>query len=251
MLHTVKQFENIKDKRVVLLQSGGLDSCVLACMFSKLGFEVHHMFVDYGQNSRKQERIAVENIVNKYGGVLHEAKVQIPWFNSAITNGETVTDLKADDPEMVCVTCGTYVPMRNQVLMSIAASLAESLNIKYIAAGLDGRQNIFGHVTSGTPDKHRTYIKSFERCITEGSVLKHQYHGKYELLTPLENFEKEDTIELGMQFHCDFTLSWTCYNGGSKPCGTCCACVDRITHFKNLGITDPVEYENNSLNILD
>jgi 7-cyano-7-deazaguanine synthase len=250
MLHTLRKIRKIKDKRVVLLQSGGLDSCVLACMFSKLGFEVHHMFVNYGQNSHEQERVAVETIVKTYGGTLHEAEVKIPWFNCAITNGEEVKCYDVQE-DLASVSTGIYVPMRNQVLLSIAASLAESLNIKYIAAGLDGRQTLFGHVTSGTPDKHRSYIRKFEQCITEGSVLKHQHHGKYEMLTPLEGFVKEDTIELGMMFECDFTKSWSCYNKGDKPCGTCASCVDRINHFKALGMIDPTVYENNSLNHLD
>lgn len=68
MQTNIKKIGEIKDKRVVLLQSGGLDSCFLANLFSYLGFEIHHVFVDYGQNSKEQEKRAVESIIREYGG---------------------------------------------------------------------------------------------------------------------------------------------------------------------------------------
>lgn len=251
MIKRIKSIDAVQDKRVVLLQSGGMDSCVLACVLHKLGYEIHHLFIHYGQNSETEEKAAVHRIISAYGGKLHEVTLNIPWWtNSAIVGGKEVEcfDVQGD---LASVQTNIYVAMRNQVFLSIAASLAESLNIKYIAAGLDGRQNIFGHVTSGTPDKHRAYVKKFERSITEGSVIKHVNHDRFELIVPIVDNEKEDTIKLGMKFNCDFTLSWTCYNSGDIPCGECAACVDRIRHFKNLGMVDPIVYKNNSLNTLD
>ena len=40
MIYELTEIENIKDKRVVLLNSGGLESCYLACLLSKYGFEI-------------------------------------------------------------------------------------------------------------------------------------------------------------------------------------------------------------------
>ena len=231
--------DKIKDKRVVLLQSGGLDSCFLASLLTYLGFEIHHLFIDYGQNAVNPERKAVERIVDYYGGELHCVKLDMPWLkDSTLLSGHKVGEY--DVPKkMGSVLAGTYVPMRNHILLSIASSLAESLNIKYIASGIDGSENFLKQPQTGCPDKHPTFVKKFEKSITEGSTLKHMEHGKYELLTPLVGAIKEDTICAGLSIDTKFELSWTCYNDAEEPCGECCACIDRANHFRNLGLDDP------------
>ena len=63
---SINYYGKIENKRVVLLQSGGLDSCVLASLFHKFGFEIHHLFVDYGFNSAERDLRNVKKIVKKY-----------------------------------------------------------------------------------------------------------------------------------------------------------------------------------------
>lgn len=239
MITNVKKMDKVKDKRVVLLQSGGLDSCFLANLFHVLDYEVHHLFIDYGQNAKNQERKAVERIVECYGGELHCVSLDMPWLkDSTLLAGHKVEEY--DVPKkMGSVIAGTYVPMRNHVLLSIASSLAESLGIKYIASGIDGTENIFHVPQTGCPDKHPTFVKKFEKSITEASTLKHVKHDKFVLLTPLVGAVKEETICAGMYLDTKFELSWTCYNDSEEPCGECCACIDRALHFKNVGLDDP------------
>ena len=239
MIKNLRKMQDLEDKRVVLLQSGGLDSCFMASLFHYLDFEIHHLFIDYGQNARNQEKKAVERIVEEYGGKLHCLTVDLPWLkDSTLLAGHNVEEYTVPK-KMGSVIAGTYVPMRNHFLLSIASSLAESLGVKYIASGIDGTENFFHKPQTGCPDKHPTFVKKFEKSITEGSSLKHIKGEKFELLTPLVGAEKEDTILAGMYFDTKFELSWTCYNDSEEPCGTCCACVDRANHFNNLGLIDP------------
>ena len=239
MITNLRKMQKLKDKRVVLLQSGGLDSCFLASLLNHLGFEIHHLFIDYGQNAVKSEEKAVRRIVDYYGGELHCVTINMPWLkDSTLLSGHKVEEYAVPE-KMGSVIAGTYVPMRNHLLLSIASSLAESLNIKYIASGLDGRENFLHQPQTGCPDKHPTFIKKFEKSITEGSTLKHIKKGKYTLLTPLVIGTKEDTICAGMSIDTKFELSWTCYNDTEEPCGECCACIDRANHFRNVGLEDP------------
>ena len=69
MLHSLKDIKAVSDKRVVLLQSGGLDSCYLASLLSSYGYDIHHVYIDYGQNSKAQELAAAQKIVNRYGEI--------------------------------------------------------------------------------------------------------------------------------------------------------------------------------------
>ena len=240
MLYEIDDIKILPDKRVVLLNSGGLESCFLACMLSKFGFEIHHLFIDYGQNALEGESIAVNNIVNVYGGVLHTSKIEFPWLkdSTVLCGGNTVEEY--DVPKtMGAVLAGTYVPLRNHLFLSIAGSLAESLNIKYIATGLDGIQDCFGVPLGATPDKHPNFAFSIENSINEGSSIHHHQGDNIELIAPILCCTKEDTIRNGENFQCDFSISWSCYNSGSKPCGTCCACLDRRSHFENLDKKEP------------
>lgn len=241
MQTNITKISNITDKRVVLLQSGGLDSCFLASLFSYLGFEIHHVFVDYGQNSREQEKRAVEAIVKEYGGTLHCVEMSIPWLKDSTVLVENQEVKNADIPrKFSAVKVGVYVPMRNHLLLSLASSLAESLEIPYIASGIDGKQDFWGRPITGTPDKHPNFVRALEKSMSEGSVIKHIKGKKFELLCPLVGVEKYDTIAYGTRFlNTKWELSWSCYNNSEEPCGTCGACVDRQWCFDYLGLKDP------------
>ena len=237
----IGKINDIKDRRVVLLQSGGLDSCFLASLFSYMDFEIHHVFVDYGQNSKEQERKAVESIVKEYGGTLHCVELKLPWLvdSTILVEDQDVEDM--DVPRQFgAVTAKVYVPMRNHILLSIAGSLAESLDIQYIASGIDGDQDDSGKPITGTPDKHPNFVTALENSLSEGSVLKHINGKEFTILCPLIGVEKYDTIAYGTRFlDTKWELSWTCYNNSKKPCGKCGACVRRQLCFDYLGLEDP------------
>ena len=61
---------------------------------------------------------------------------------------------------------------------------------------------------------------------------------------PFVNMTKKDIVELGLELKVPYELTWSCYEGGEKPCGICGTCRDRIEAFKANGITDPLMEEN-------
>ncbi|MCK4266344.1 MAG: 7-cyano-7-deazaguanine synthase, partial [Thermoplasmata archaeon] len=54
---------------------------------------------------------------------------------------------------------------------------------------------------------------------------------------------KSDIIRKGIELGVPFGLTWTCYRGGEKACGTCEACILRLKGFREAGSDDPLEYE--------
>ena len=36
-----------------------------------------------------------------------------------------------------------------------------------------------------------------------------------------------------------YELTWSCYEGGEKPCGKCGTCIDRAAAFEKNGVKDP------------
>ena len=37
-----------------------------------------------------------------------------------------------------------------------------------------------------------------------------------------------------------YELTWSCYEGGDKPCGKCGTCIDREKAFELNGVKDPI-----------
>ena len=50
---------------------------------------------------------------------------------------------------------------------------------------------------------------------------------------------KKDVVREGLRLHVPYELTWSCYEGGDKPCGKCGTCLDRAAAFAANGVKDP------------
>ena len=51
--------------------------------------------------------------------------------------------------------------------------------------------------------------------------------------------EEEDVfVAEGLRLKAPYHLTWSCYEGGEKPCGACGTCRDRAAAFAANGITE-------------
>ena len=91
----IPEYSQIEDKRIVLLQSGGLDSNICAAIFSSLGFEIHHLFVNHGQNTADRELETVKKLINHYGGTLHTVELKADWLEENTLAKGNVRDTEA------------------------------------------------------------------------------------------------------------------------------------------------------------
>lgn len=233
-------YENITDKRVVILQSGGLDSNVIASVFNYFGFEIHHIFVNYGQNMLEKEREYSKKIAEYYGGTYQEVTLDLPWLKDTTSLvGNLVDDTHETESQFNVNLTGVYVPLRNQMLLSIAGSYAEAYEIPYIACAFDGAEDENHIPTGGTTDKHPTFVKKLEDSLNEGSAFHHIKGEKFTILTPVMGLYKPEIIGLGLATDSDMSISWSCYNKADKPCGQCSACKLRAEAFKEVEMEDP------------
>ncbi|MCF0155736.1 MAG: 7-cyano-7-deazaguanine synthase, partial [Veillonella sp.] len=59
------------------------------------------------------------------------------------------------------------------------------------------------------------------------------------LEAPFINSFKKDIVKEGLRLGVPYELTWSCYEGGDKPCGLCGTCIDRAEAFAANGVEDP------------
>jgi len=218
------------NKSVVLL-SGGLDSAVALYLAKSKGFdEVHAISFNYGQRHETELNHA-KAIAEKAGVAAHK----IVTLNLGDFGGSSLTDknIEVEDGDVNRTDIPvTYVPARNMVFLSIAASYAESI----------GAQDIFIGVSqvdySGYVDCRQEFIDAMEAAINKGTVMGAEQGKPIKINAPFVNMTKAQEITLGMELSVDFGLTWSCYRGGEKPCGTCDSCLLRAKAFAEAGYED-------------
>jgi 7-cyano-7-deazaguanine synthase len=223
----------------VVLLSGGMDSATVAYWMRRHYDMLYAMTFRYGQKHQKEIECAKK--IAELLGIKHIiVDVSFDWLYSALTsNIEIPTEVPKEGEIPV-----TYVPLRNTVMISIAASFLESEMLKMIEKG----ENVeFGSVIiasncvdySNYPDDTPLYINVMERAIQSGSKLGN----KLKIDAPILHFSKADIVRLGMHLGVPYQYTWSCYRGGDKACGKCPSCLLRLRGFKEAGVKDPIEYE--------
>ena len=217
-------------KKAIVLFSGGLDSTT--CLYWALaqGYECETLTISYGQKHEREVRAAKE-IADKLGVKQHFLTLDFPWLaSSSLVDGkQAIPDLPMEEIESGKIP-STYVPGRNLLFLSIAASLMDSLHAQAIVAGPNAID------FSGYPDCTPMFFKAAAEAINRGT--EQGVTGGVEVLAPLMDLSKEDIVKLGAKLGVPFELTWSCYSGGEKPCGHCDSCKLRARGFAQASVID-------------
>ncbi len=226
--------------KTLVLVSGGLDSSVaLAKAVSERGNEnVVALSISYGQKHIKE--IKASNDICTYYHVEHlylDLGEIFKYSNCSLLSSSSEEVPLASYEEQLKNLNGTpvstYVPFRNGLFLSSAASIALSKGCDLIYYGAhkdDSAGNAY-------PDCSKEFNKAINDAIYIGSGNQVRVEG------PFVNISKKDIVKLGTSLKVPFNLTWSCYEGHDKACGKCGTCLDRIAAFKANGLEDPIEYE--------
>lgn len=220
-------------KKAIVLLSGGLDSTTALYLAKSQGFdELYAITFLYGQKHDKELKSA--QAVAKAVGVKEHKIVNLllnQWHGCSLTDPEM--DVKDGNTERQDIP-DTYVPARNMVFLSVAASWADALDITDIFIGVSEVDY------SGYVDCREEFIKAMEQAVNLGTILGAEKKQHITIHAPFMHMTKADEVKLGEQLGVDFGLTWTCYRGGNKPCGTCDSCLLRAKAFAEAGVEDPL-----------
>ena len=224
-----------KQKKAVILLSGGLDSTTTLAIAKSQGFECYALSFDYGQK-QKSELISATEIAKHFSVVEHRImNISLSDFGGSALTDENieVPDFKESDEIPI-----TYVPARNTIFLSFAMAWAEVLDCQSIFIGVNALDY------SGYPDCRQAYIDAFENMANLAT--KQGVEGqKLSIVTPLIDLNKADIIKIGLSLGVDYSITTTCYQANDKgeACGVCDACEYRKIGFKSAGISDPTRYQ--------
>lgn len=223
--------------KALVLSSGGVDSTTaLALAVSRYGKDnVIALSVSYGQKHDKE--IQAAKAVSAFYGVeqlfldlskifqysncslLQQSKEEIPEESYA----KQIEKTEGEKP------VSTYVPFRNGLFLSSAASIALSKDCSVILYGAHADDSAgFAY-----PDCSPMFNDAMNQAIFEGSG--HQL----KVEAPFVNMTKAEVVKMGLELNAPYELTWSCYEGKDEPCGKCGTCIDRAAAFAANGVSDP------------
>ena len=147
--------------------------------------------------------------------------------SSLLEGGDAIPEGHYADDNMK----STVVPFRNGIMLSIAAGIAESHNLKYVMMANHGGDHAI------YPDCRPSFVEAMSKATQEGT-----YPG-IQILAPYTDITKADIAMRGKALGIDYTKTWSCYKGGEHHCGKCGTCVERREALAAAGIADETIYD--------
>jgi 7-cyano-7-deazaguanine synthase len=210
----------------LVVLSGGLDSTVCMAIAAAAG-PVASITFDYGQRHWHEVDHAA-GVAGFYDSDHLVVRLDLTgWGGSALTDSSI--DLPAPGAEGIPAT---YVPARNLIFLSVAMGVAEARGLNDVYLGVNALDY------SGYPDCRPEFIESFTR--TAELAMKRGVEGRpVRVQTPLISMTKAEIVRRGVELGAPLHLTWSCYQGGTVPCGACDSCALRAKGFAEAGVPDP------------
>lgn len=222
--------------KALVLFSGGIDSSTcLGMAVDKYGNDnVAALSVSYGQKHTKE--IESSDKIAKFYGVEHIyldlAKIFEYSDCSLLSHSERdipkesyAQQIQKSDGRPV----STYVPFRNGLFLSAAASIALSKGCSVIYYG--------AHADDAAGNAYPDCSDAFNRAINDAIYIGSGNQLKIE--APFVNWTKAQVVKRGLELGVPYELTWSCYEGKDRPCGVCGTCIDRARAFELNGVKDP------------
>lgn len=224
---------------VLVLSSGGVDSTTaIGLAIDRYGKEnVISLSIYYGQKHERELEAAtkiaayyeIEHLelnltkIFEYSdcSLLKHSSHEIPHKSY----GKQIEETGGSAP------VSTYVPFRNGMFLSSAASIALSRGCGLIYHGAHADDSAgFAY-----PDCSPQFNSAMSDAIWEGSGHQLKLEG------PFVNMNKQQVVATGIKLKVPYELTWSCYEGHDRPCGVCGTCIDRAKAFEANGIKDPAQ----------
>ena len=235
----------------VTLLSGGLDSTTVSAYAKERVDHMSAITFHYGQSHSREVDCAAR--IAGIMGIEHKLLdisflSDVAWY-SALTNPDRFPTPSGRSGEEIGHGIPiTYVPLRNTIFLSLAAAYLESrvlyaieveaVDASEVAASVYMAPNALDY--SGYPDCRPEFYDNMRRTLELGSKLWTEYGVPIRIETPIIDLTKAEIATLGTRLGAPLEHTWSCYEGGEVPCGSCDSCILRARGFAEAGIPDPL-----------
>lgn len=233
-------------RNIVTLLSGGLDSATLLYDLAQQHPDsiIQAVSFNYGQRHAQRELNAAHNVVHaarkRFDERIMHNVIDVSTLG-ALLRGSALTDKYVDVPEGHYEDVSmrkTVVPNRNMVMLSIGASIAIAQQATLLAfAAHAGDHAIY-------PDCRRPFVDAAQLAVALGNA--GFADPTFYVLAPYINMSKTDIVRVGDSLNVPYRLTYSCYNGRELHCGACGTDVERKESFRDAGVVDPTQYEDNT-----
>ncbi len=217
------------EQTTIALLSGGVDSATAACIALEDGQKVIGLSFDYGQRHLKELQ-AAKDLAKDLNLEDHlTIKINLSsWGGSSLTDSSQTIPTKGIQKNIIP---NTYVPGRNTIFIAIGLSLAEARGANRIALGINAMDY------SGYPDCRPDYLETYQELAKLSSKVGREGKG-ISLWAPLLNWKKTKIFKEALRLKVPIEKTWSCYQGGIKPCGKCDSCRIRDQALEIIGRKD-------------
>lgn len=229
-------------KKALVVLSGGQDST--ACLFWAIlvyGLEnVYAVTFDYGQ--RHSREIDAAFMVASMAGI--EARHELVQVGPILRSTSPLTsdnklEQYADHQSLPGGLENTFVPMRNQLFLTLAANRAAAIGAEILVTGVCQEDS------GGYPDCRKEFINALQMACNLGTFTGEAgAPNPLKIVTPLMYMTKGDSVhfalELGPACYRALGYTHTSYDGKYPPTGHDHATLLRAKGFEEAGIPDPL-----------
>lgn len=251
----------------VVVLSGGQDSTTCLALALRDGHicnqpreNIHAVTFDYGQRHRVELMAARtiaylagiaedDNLPLKTISGRHEI-IQVPGIlkgSSPLVDSGAKVEYYTSAETLPAGLEKTFVPMRNQMFLTLAANRGVVLALEKGAESVDIITGVSQEDYGGYPDCRKIFIDKL------GSAIRYSLDDErlpvVTITAPLMDMSKKLTVMLSEQLNGMvgepsarklLAHSHTCYNGEVPPCGKCHACLLRAKGYAEAGRNDPL-----------
>jgi 7-cyano-7-deazaguanine synthase len=217
----------------VAIVSGGMDSVTLLHYLVKVEKRKPAVLTfKYGQKHDKEIGFAQAQaglLGCREHRVLDLAPFKAVFAGSAlITGGPAIPDAAKVAGDLQPVT---YVPNRNMIFLALAAAFAEGHGVSDIYYGAQ-RHDMYGYW-----DTTFQFLEQLNKVYSLNRKTPITIHAPFVALS------KTDILRQGLEMGIDYGRTWSCYEGREAACGRCPTCAERLKAFDEVGVVDPLLYE--------
>ena len=225
-------------EKAVVVFSGGQDSTTCLYWALNKGYEVTTVAFDYGQRHKREIRSAIT--ISALAGV--DLDITPIGDRTLMGTSPLVSDNRLEQytghhvlPDGIEKT---FVPMRNQLFLTIAANRAYVIGARKLVTGV-GAEDYGGY-----PDCRPGFINLLEHTINTGTFTGEEGTvDPLSILTPLMYKTKKDTVLQALHYpgcYGALAYSHTAYDGAYPPTGSDHATLLRAKGFEEADVPDPI-----------